>query len=67
MFDASCSFAIEVQILLFMMKCVTGRGERVKGSEPTPIFAAVFSIFPELERGPKLPRPRHHSFETETS
>ena len=46
MFDASCSFAIKIQILLFMVKYVyreRGASERVRTF--LPIFATVFSTF----------------------
>ena len=45
LFDASCSFVIKLQIVLFMIKCVyreRGASERVRTSPP--LFATVFSI-----------------------
>ena len=53
MFNASCLFAIAVQILLFVIKCVNrerGASKRVRTF--SPIFATVFSIFqlPEFRK-----------------
>ena len=52
MFDASCSFVIEEQMLLFMIKCVDREREASEKIRiPPPLFATVSEL--------DVSRPRH--------
>ena len=71
MFDASCSFAIEVQILLFMLKCVNREriaSERVRISLPySPQYLVAYIPITRVQKitrvGYRIEQPKNCSIQ----